>query len=85
MAAYVLALPHYAIPPLYHQPIGTWGIAYDIFTRATEDDLPHGWNSRRCMGFVYIQWVLRLKFRSYYVQGIPSIANNLWIWSPSLQ
>ncbi|KAI5984063.1 hypothetical protein EDD15DRAFT_2171789 [Pisolithus albus] len=26
---------------------GTYGLSYDVSTRATEDDLPHGWNSRR--------------------------------------
>ena len=39
------------IPHQLHQllmecdEIGTWGISYDIFTRATEDDLPQGWNT----------------------------------------
>ena len=28
-------------------PIGHYAISYDIFTRATEDDLPRGWHSHR--------------------------------------
>jgi hypothetical protein len=28
-------------------PIGTYGIAYDVFSRSTGDDLPSGWNARR--------------------------------------
>jgi hypothetical protein len=31
--------------PLMHP--GHYGISYDIYTRATEDDLPHGWHSHR--------------------------------------
>ena len=33
--------------PLLLMPAGSYAILYDIFVRATEDDLPHGWNSRR--------------------------------------
>ncbi|KAI6146031.1 hypothetical protein BKA82DRAFT_3965289 [Pisolithus tinctorius] len=32
---------------LMHQPPGSYGISYDIYTRRTEDNLPAGWNSRR--------------------------------------
>lgn len=29
-------------------PPGTYGLSYDIYTRATKDDLPFGWNSYPC-------------------------------------
>lgn len=32
---------------LEDMPPRTYGISYDIFTRATEDNLPHGWNAYR--------------------------------------
>jgi len=40
------------IPPavflmLWNLPDGAYGISYDINTRKTEDDLPHGWNLYR--------------------------------------
>ena len=40
------------IPPgivwmLWNLPNGTYGISYDIFSRKTEDNLPHGWNAPR--------------------------------------
>jgi len=42
------------LPPQVHhrlvnmEPFGAYGISYDIFTRATEDDLPAGWHAHRC-------------------------------------
>ncbi|KAI6117279.1 hypothetical protein EDD16DRAFT_1707826 [Pisolithus croceorrhizus] len=41
-----------AIPPniyltLINMQSGTYGLSYDVSTPATENDLPHGWNSRR--------------------------------------
>jgi hypothetical protein len=37
-----------AIPPtIAGLPFGQYGISYDISSRNTEDDLPHGWHSRR--------------------------------------
>ncbi|GJJ07945.1 hypothetical protein Clacol_002152 [Clathrus columnatus] len=42
---------HFQLPPLPYQlrglPNTAWGIAYDIYTPATENDLPYGWNSHR--------------------------------------
>ncbi|KAI9571803.1 hypothetical protein HD554DRAFT_2002252, partial [Boletus coccyginus] len=32
---------------LANMPAGIYGLSYDIFTGATEDDLPNGWNSHR--------------------------------------
>jgi hypothetical protein len=34
-------------PAMLVWPVGTHGIAYDIFTKPTEDDLPLGWHARR--------------------------------------
>ncbi|KAI0323193.1 hypothetical protein GY45DRAFT_1265020 [Cubamyces sp. BRFM 1775] len=34
------------IPLLLQQPIGIYGISYDIYTRPTEDPVPGGWHSR---------------------------------------
>ncbi|TFK47239.1 hypothetical protein OE88DRAFT_1666604 [Heliocybe sulcata] len=35
------------MPHILSQPHGSYGISYDIYTRATEDDLPYGWHSNR--------------------------------------
>ena len=45
-------VPNVNIPPefvltLWDLPEGTYGISYDIFTRRTEDNPPHGWNAAR--------------------------------------
>jgi len=53
-------------------PPGTYGIAYDTRTRATEDDLPNGWDFRRgeynltlfsesIAAYTYYQLVWRLR------------------------
>jgi hypothetical protein len=33
---------------------GSWGIAYDIGTNATDRDAPNGWNAHRCEKQYYI-------------------------------
>ncbi|KAJ3564730.1 hypothetical protein NP233_g8101 [Leucocoprinus birnbaumii] len=42
------APPLVAIAPpwvLLHQPVGTWGISFDLDTRKISRDLPHGWGA----------------------------------------
>ncbi|KAJ6469808.1 hypothetical protein C8R47DRAFT_958720, partial [Mycena vitilis] len=36
-------------------PVSTYSISYDIFTRATEDDAPAGWHSRRSVTYRQIK------------------------------
>jgi hypothetical protein len=49
-------MAHAPMPPaMALWPAGTHGIAYDIFTNATEADLPLGWHARRGnILFIYI-------------------------------
>ncbi|PIL24475.1 hypothetical protein GSI_14229 [Ganoderma sinense ZZ0214-1] len=35
------------MPLLNMQPVGIYGISYDIYTRPTEDPVPQGWQSHR--------------------------------------
>ncbi|KAI0259053.1 hypothetical protein BC834DRAFT_834230 [Gloeopeniophorella convolvens] len=37
----------FTLPRLAVQPVGTYGISYDIFTRVTEDPVPNGWDAPR--------------------------------------
>lgn len=40
-----VGIPHYVLPALLPQPMGVWGVSYDLFTHAIVDDLPGGWHS----------------------------------------
>jgi hypothetical protein len=46
MAAIPFVIPP-APMPLPIMPAGHYGISYDIFSRATEDNLPNGWHAHR--------------------------------------
>ncbi|KIM54425.1 hypothetical protein SCLCIDRAFT_136861 [Scleroderma citrinum Foug A] len=48
---------------LWNLPDGAYGISYDISTRKTEDDLPHGWHSYRAA--MYRELVKELGSRDY--------------------
>jgi hypothetical protein len=32
---------------LHAEPMDSWGVSYDLFTRRLEDDLPDGWHLYR--------------------------------------
>jgi hypothetical protein len=41
-------LNDFEIKELLHiEPINSWGVSYDLFTRHIEDDLQDGWHIRR--------------------------------------
>ncbi|TCD64271.1 hypothetical protein EIP91_004310 [Steccherinum ochraceum] len=52
------------LPLLTIQPQGIWGISYDVFTRPTEDDVPHGWQARRSE--TYRKLLKKLKEDGYH-------------------
>ncbi|KAM5538026.1 hypothetical protein V8D89_008223 [Ganoderma adspersum] len=45
--------------PLSLQPVGIYGISYDVFTRPTEDPVPYGWESHRSQ--TYRELIARLR------------------------
>lgn len=44
----ILMAQHPVPPVLLFQPLGTYGISYDIGTHALEDVVPDGWQCSQC-------------------------------------
>lgn len=47
------------LPRLMAQPVGTWGISYDVYTHPSEDPVPYGWQSHRSNTYRELLKVLR--------------------------
>jgi hypothetical protein len=77
---------NYMIPPppaaMVFWPNGTYGIAYDVRIRPTEDDLPNGWNSNRGATYRRLIRVLntRFFFQSQYSNYTCAMATAPYAW-----
>ncbi|GJJ07950.1 hypothetical protein Clacol_002157 [Clathrus columnatus] len=77
---------HFLLPQLPYELVGVphaaWGIAYDIYTRRTEDDLPAGWHSYRANTYKQLVRSLQLAqyFRSQYSDYLRPNVDVLTTW-----